>query len=584
MRVSRIPRRTAAVTAGPSRRQKLTIGSAVVVAIMATAAVPALGILAGSPSNFESNDGNMTVGVVGNHDWANVASIKTPDASASTSDDSFSPGQKQDTTCPEVSGHKNPNKDDFTDIARYTEVNGAGHTFLYGATIRVAANGNASENIELKQGGGGICPGTTDLLQRVAGDRLIAIDYTGGGASANFHVLRWVTSGACFVGNDPPPCWGATVQDLSASAAEGSANLSAITAANNPINGKALVAGQFAEFGIDLSAGADPIVPVGSCSPFAQTIWESRAAGSSFVSSTKDIVRDDVGFSNCGEIKIVKNTDPRNIDKQFSFTSNLPANAAAGGDCSGIAAGGGFCLNDKNGTANAVDATNLPQGTYTVTEGADPTGFAFDSVSCTPSDHVTINGKEVSIALAPNDNITCTYVNKRQTGAIKVTKTSIKPGAAALPGAHFSICTNTSDPCTPAKTGSGDVVTGANGTTCVDGLPFGTYYVTETAAPEGYKIDDAAPRQVDVDGGATCADAQYGGGATSFADTPLTDVTVHAESQDPGATASRIECVDAQSADIGDSPQPAIGFVDPVTLTAEDLEPGTYTCTIEIDP
>jgi hypothetical protein len=585
MRVLRFLRRSAEVSfPGVSRRRKVTIGSAVIVAVMAMAAVPALGILAGSPSNFESSDGNMTVGTVGNHDWANVAAIKTPDAAASNSDDSFSPGQKQDTTCPDISGHKNPNKDDFTDIARYTEVNGAGHTFLYGATIRVAANGSASENIELKHGGGGICPGTTDLLQRVAGDKLIAIDYSGGGASANFHVLTWVTSGACFVGNDPPPCWGATVQDLGASAAEGSANLTAITAANNPINGKALVAGQFAEFGIDLSAGADPIVPVGSCSPFAQTIWESRSSGSSFVSSTKDIVRDDVGFSNCGEIKIVKNTDPRNLDKQFSYTSNLPANAAAGGDCSGIAAGGGFCLNDKNATANAVDATNLPQGTYTVTEGADPVGFAFKSLSCTPSDHVTITGKQVSIALAPNDNITCTYVNERQTGAIKVTKTSVKTGAAPLAGAHFSVCTNNSDPCTPAKTGSGDLVTGSNGTACVDGLPFGTYYVTETAAPSGYARDDTTTSAIEVDNNATCADAQYGGEAKTYADTPLTDVLVKATSQDPGATASRITCVNASNADIGNSPQPAIGFADPVTVTANGLRPGTYTCTIEVDP
>ena len=535
MRVSRFLRRTAAQTSpGPSRRQKLTIGGAVIVAVMAIAVVPALGILAGSPSNFESNDGDMTVGALGNHDWANVTVIKTPDRFNATNDDSFTPGQKQDTTCPEVSGHKNPGKDDFTDIARYTEVNGAGHTYLYGATIRVAANGSASENIELKQGTGGLCPGTTDLLQRVAGDRLIAIDYAGSGTTAAFNILTWVTSGTCFVGKDPPPCWGADVQTLAANAAEGQVNQNPITAANNPINGRALVAGQFAEFGIDLSAGADPIVPVGSCSPFAQTIWESRASGSSFVSSTKDIVRDDVGFSNCGEIKIVKNTDPRNLDKQFSFTSNLIANPAAGGDCGGIAVGGGFCLNDKNATANSVDAKNLPQGTYTVTEGADPVGFAFDSVSCTPSDHVTIAGKQVSIALAPNDNITCTYVNERQTGAIKITKTSVKTGAPALAGAHFSICVDDSDPCVPAKTGSDDVVTGSDGTVCVDGLPFGTYDVTETQAPDGYKIDTTAPTEVEVDSGASCADAEYGGEETSFADTPLTDVTVHAESQDPG--------------------------------------------------
>ena len=468
-------------------------------------------------------------------------------------------------------------KDDFTDIARYTEVNGANgaHVPLRRDDPRRRQRQREREH-RAQAGHRRPVPGhhrPAPACRRRQADRhrlRRAAERT-----AAFNVLTWVTSGACFVGQDhAAPCWGADVQTLAANAAEGQVNQNPITAANNPINGRALVAGQFAEFGIDLSAGADPIVPVGSCSPFAQTIWESRASGSSFVSSTKDIVRDDVGFSNCGEIKIVKNTDPRNLDKQFSFTSNLIANPAAGGDCGGIAVGGGFCLNDKNATANSVDAKNLPQGTYTVTEGADPVGFAFDSVSCTPSDHVTIAGKQVSIALAPNDNITCTYVNERQTGAIKITKTSVKTGAPALAGAHFSICVDDSDPCVPAKTGSDDVVTGSDGTVCVDGLPFGTYDVTETQAPDGYKIDTTAPTEVEVDSGASCADAEYGGEETSFADTPLTDVTVHAESQDPGATASRITCIDAQTADIGDSPQPAIGFVDPVTVTAEDLEPG----------
>ncbi len=465
MRVSRFLRRTsAAVSPGGSRRRKLTIGSAVIVAVMATAVVPALGILAGSPSNFESDDGNMTVQGVLNSDWASVTFVKTPDVAGATNDDSFTPGQKQDTTCPEVSGHKNPAKDDFTDVARYTEVGANGHTYLYGATIRVAANGNASENIELKQGTGGLCPGTTDLLQRVAGDRLIAIDYTGGGTGATFSILTWITSGTCFVGKDAAPCWGANVQTLAANAAEGQANQTAIAGANNPINGQALQAGQFAEFGIDLSAGDNPIVPVGSCSPFAQTIWESRASGSSFVSSTKDIVRDDVGFSNCGKITIVKNTNPAGLNQDFDFTSNLPDNAGAGGTCDGIAQDGGFCLNDA--TDDSVSATNVPAGEYTVTEAADPTGFAFASVSC-DDDDVVIDDRTVTIELEPNDDITCTYVNDQQTGAIQVTKTSIKTTATGNPpleGAHFSFCTNdgpytAQNPCTPAASGSDDVTT-----------------------------------------------------------------------------------------------------------------------------
>jgi hypothetical protein len=245
----------------------------------------ASGVLPGSPSNFESNDGNMIVDTAGNSDWANVAFTRVDDAQAVNSDDSFEPGQKQDTTCPVVVGHKNPPKDDFTDIAEFTETNTTtGDTYLYGATIRVAANGNASENVELNQGTEGTCPGTT-LLARVAGDKLIAIDYVSGGPQ--FHVLTWVTSGTCFVSNDLPPCWGADVAELDPAESEGAVNSSPITAANNPINNTALVAGQFAEFGVNLTEAG--IIPPGSCKSFSQTVFESRSSGSSFVSSVKDI-------------------------------------------------------------------------------------------------------------------------------------------------------------------------------------------------------------------------------------------------------------------------------------------------------
>ena len=164
--------------------------------------------------------------------------------------------------------------------------------YLYGATIRYAANGNASENIELKQGTSGFCPGSTTLLARTPGDRLLAIDYLGGGKAVQFHLLTWVASGACFVANDPAPCWGATVAELSAAVAEGGVSTSNFSIAQNPISGKAIVAGQFAEFGVNLAA-AGVIPNNGTCSSFAQTVWESRSSGSSFVSSTKDVTVED---------------------------------------------------------------------------------------------------------------------------------------------------------------------------------------------------------------------------------------------------------------------------------------------------
>ena len=74
--------------------------------------------------------------------------------------------------------------------------------YLYGATIRYAPNGNASENIELKQGTSGTCADEPRRSERTPGDKMIAIDYLGGGSAVQFHVLTWVDQRACSVAND----------------------------------------------------------------------------------------------------------------------------------------------------------------------------------------------------------------------------------------------------------------------------------------------------------------------------------------------------------------------------------------------
>jgi hypothetical protein len=276
-------------TGSKRRRRFLFVPVLAVVAVSLFLIASASGVLTGSPSKFESgNDptlgvGNEVVNATGNKDWISVTGGGDPyvhltDPAAITTDNSFTPGQKQDTTCPTIEGHKNPPKDDFTDVASYFEVNDSGgandgDTYLYGATIRYAANGNASENIELKQGTSGDCsPG---FLARTPGDKMIAIDYLGGGKAVQFHVLTWISTGACFVSKDPAPCWGADVLELDPTTAEGGVSTSNFTVAQNPIGGTAIVAGQFAEFGINLSDAG--IIPAGECKSFSQTIWESRS-------------------------------------------------------------------------------------------------------------------------------------------------------------------------------------------------------------------------------------------------------------------------------------------------------------------
>jgi hypothetical protein len=315
------------------RRMRLLLLTLLTASAFAIFFVAASGaVLPGSPSKFEANDGNMVVDTTGNNDWNSVQNnpnyVHLTDLSKSTQDDSFASGQKQDVACPVINTNKNPPKDDFTDVASLNETNTDatsaqfGHTFLYGATIRVAPNGNADENIELNKGTSGICAGTTDQLQRSAGDKLIAIDYTQGGTNVQFRVFTWVTSGTCFVSNDTAPCWGSNPTTLTSNAAEGQVNQSPIAAADNGINGLALDTGQFAEFGVDLTAAG--IIPANSCQAFPQTIWESRASASSFVSSIEDVSIEKHAIGSPCTSAVA--TNPQSSTDNITFT-NLANNA-----------------------------------------------------------------------------------------------------------------------------------------------------------------------------------------------------------------------------------------------------------------
>jgi hypothetical protein len=568
----------------------------------------ASGVLTGSPSKFEAgNDpttglGNMVVDTAGNNDWASVTGdpryAHVTDLSNSQ-DNSFVSGQKQDTVCPDVDpAHSNPPKDDFTDVASFTESNTTtGDTYLYGATIRVAPNGSASENVELKQGTAGTCPGST-LLARVAGDKLLAIDYHGGGSVVDFHVLTWVETGSCNVSTDSPPCWGANSLTLTAAGAEGGVSGSDISAAQNPISGVAIKAGQFAEFGVNLATAG--VIPSGTCKAFPQTVWESRSSGSSFVSTTKDISIENKTISNCGEIKIIKRSSPRGLDQNFPFTSSLtdppaPVSSQSSPFCQADNSPSAFTLNDKDGATgdtsnNTEDCTNVQPGNYTVTEGADPSGFVFKTLSCSSTGTGSSGAqdttvlKQANITIAAGGVVTCIYTNQQQLGAIKITKQTTKSGHAGLANATFTITKGG----TPIA--GSPFTSGSDGTICVPNLGFADYVVTETAAPNGYHLDDGTGHTVTVDNNAKCDDNPYVGETITFNDTPLTDLLLHVNSEAANGTKSSIDCVDSSKAEIGNSPagSPA-NPIDPAEVRADPthgaaLLPGTYTCTVVIDP
>ena len=539
------------------------------------------GPLAGS--TFAGGDGNLQASptAFGSTDWSNVPGRNTGiDLASGPGDNSFGQGTKEDNaSVTVVNGSIPPNKSDLTRFYEASETGSNSHNLLYLAWERTNVLGSANMDFEINQATTPSlgAPGP-HLINRTAGDLLVTFDFTNGGGKPTLSLQFWLTSGSttqCFASNSFP-CWGDHVTLNGSNSIGAVNNLDPVTDLINPTGGNACpgttptcAALTFGETAIDLTAAN--VFPSGTCKAFGSVFLKSRASAS-FGSEVKDFVAPvPVNISNCGQIIIRKVTQPSPdpTDSTFNYTTTGGLTPPT------------FVL--KNGQKQDYGST-VPVGSYSVTE-TDPTSlhFAFLSLDCNASNNSNgssevISGRTVNIILKADDVVDCTYTNVLQLGAIKITKTSSKTAATPLQGAMFSI--------TGPNSFSDSVTTLADGTVCVGHLVFGTYSVQETAAPPGYKIDDTTAHIVTVNATSTCGD---GNEATfSATDTPLTDLTITVTSEAANGTISTITCVAGTAGggggNIGTSPQ--TGSTATVTagpgVTA--LTPGTYTCTVLIDP
>jgi hypothetical protein len=547
-----------------------------------------------SPSNFESNDGDMTLTTNGNTDWncfvgSDNFQPGTPNPNCNrtsgavhvqadppngTNEVQWVGGQKFDTACPVLNTGNNPPKDEFTDITEYDEFSTSGTTngdlFFYGSAMRSSANGNSTGDVEFNQQAGN---GTTSFGCRTGNDRLVAFDFLNGGTTLNFHILTWITSatgpgslfggnsGTCFTKSVSPPCWGANVITPSNQPGftvfDGEANQSAITAANNGISGAALAAQQWSEFGVDLTRALNG-ASGGTLPCFPQQVWESRSSGSSFTSNPQDL--EFVHLNTCGTITIVKNTDPRHLNQNFSYTANnglspsgfklndqnaltisnigtgtttstitTTANGFTAGDKVGVTISGSNSTPsiDGNYTATVVDSThvtiplaapvtaagsagsmttntevynNVPPGAYHVTEGAVPGGWDLKSLQCTNSGGNTgvqdgATPAQADITVVANGSTVCTYTN-RATAEVKIIKKTDPLGidqsfsyTSTLPTASPTSCTQ-STAASFSLNDNGDAGSGNSGVNTQDctTVPVGSYTVTEGAEPTGWTL------------------------------------------------------------------------------------------------
>jgi hypothetical protein len=612
-------------------------------AVLAVAIVAFAGTV-GNEAGFEDDDGNL-VDDTGNTliDWNTFAPVDwlptpttTPtreadkvsngftfkgieDWQATTSDSGFSGGTKQDDECPDVITAKAPNKDDLkriylastTKTVTRTGENGLpvqeDHTFLELAWVRIPQNTtspSAHIAFEFNQADKGTCADQNadadGLAERTAGDMLVVYDFEGGATDdPTLTLSRWTTTGgdSCEVGSHAPPCWDPAIDLTELGFAEAKVNTTstaldaltppALNASSAASVNSTLGLNEFGEAGIDLTDAG--VFEEGSCASFGTAFGVSRTSGSSSTAQMKDLVGPaDFSLQNCGTVRIIKQTSPAGLDQDFGYTSTIAGSELS---CTADATPVSFTLNDSGNVGDFPDreiCTNVPAGSYTVTENADPAGFLFTDLSCTATGTGTsatpTSGnatRTATITMAGGGDVTCTYTNTQQRGAIEVIKTR-KHAATPLNDKHQGVTFTVTQGTPPNVTTIASGQTDANGRVCFGNLPFGSYTVTETV-PSGYSVN-TNPQSTTVDNNAQCSDNPYGGESLAFINTPLTDITVSVNSQVDGGTGSTIDCdaaddppfdatVPATAPDNGDG-----------SFTLSNKPPGTYVCTVVVDP
>ena len=258
-----------------------------------------------------------------------------------------------------------------------------------------------------------------------------------------------------------------------------------------------------------------------------------------------------------GTIVVKKVTDDGN--GSFDFTSNTltPSPFTLTTTAAGDAGADSRTFND------------LTPGTYDVAEIV-PASWNLVSGTCNDGSN------PASIGLSAGETVTCTFHDARQNGAIRVTKTRKHAADGSGDHPHAGVDFTITGGSLPA--GGTTVTTNAQGQACVDGLVLSSFvgdYTVHEVTPTGYHGE--ANKTVTVDNEANCGDDPYGGETVSFHNTPLTDLTVSVNSQVDGGTASTIACTNG-------GPSGSTGANGDASVTATDLEPNTYVCTVVVDP
>src|SRR5215469_5706841 len=427
-------------------------------------------------STFEGGDGNLLVNKTGNTDWANVSPNVGIDKASGTTDNSFGQGTKEDNpNVTVVSGSIPPNKSDLTRFYESSEFVG-GSNFLYLAWERSNVLGSANMDFEINQHAtSGLTSSFTGpiTINRTPGDLLVTFDFTNGGGTPTLGLDRWLTSATnpvvpgfstnTCLASSSFPCWGDHVNLNGTDSIGAVNNVGSVTDPVDPSGGNYInpvPALQFGEAAINLTAAG--VFPSGICEAFGSAFLKSRASAS-FTAEVKDFIAPvAVNISNCGTIKVTKETENGDATFNYSTTGNLIPPT--------------FTLSN-NQTRIYGPGTVLP-GNYSVTE-ASLAGWSLKSLACTATGNGTsssTSGPTASITMAPQGEVDCLYINhtnlapsiatklSESTGSIgdTVTDSATLTGATSDAGGTVTYTAYSDNACTQAV-GSGGTVTVSGG-------------------------------------------------------------------------------------------------------------------------
>jgi hypothetical protein len=582
-------------------------------------------------STFEGNDGNLVVNTAGNTDWANVSGLVTGnDLPTGQQDNSFGNGTKENDINVTVGLGSIPNsKADLGKFLFASEIAANGDVLMYLGWTRVNTSGTTNFDFEINKAAQPdlTTPGPKTLV-RTVGDLLVNYDFQGGAQTPTLALRTW--TGTAW--SDATP--------LAAPVAEAEVNRVAVL---DPLTDpdSTLAAFTFGEAAINLTAAG--VIDPNECTGFSSAYVKSRASDA-FTSAVKDFIAPQpVEIDTCGTIIIEKVTDPSPDTTNTSFPFTLTGGPSALNESFSLLDGESHTVDpvrpgsgysaaeavpagwdlasatcDDGSPVTNIDVANNETVTCTFTNVAradlhivkvaerDGVDFSFtadaplspasftlqnggqqDFLSLVPGTYGTSetvpegwdlesatcdNGDDPdAVTLGAGDDVTCTYTNVIERGALSIHKTAkhaASPTGVIDHGGVVFTVTN------PTNGTSVEVTTDSSGSACVAGVPVslldGDYTITETV-PAGYV--NAEPVQTytvveDTD----CASAMV----ASFVNTPLTNLSVVVDSQIDGGTASTIECVPGGST--------ATGPNGDGSLDLTNLEPGTYVCTVVVDP